>query len=59
MNSINFFYCPNKRICIVLIRADSWLLEEEEEHLTLKAAVQEGLDSGILVGFDPGEYLTA
>lgn len=40
-----------------VIRADLWLLEEEEEHLTLKAAVREGLDSGILVGFDSGEHL--
>lgn len=41
-----------------VIRAGLRLLEEEENRtLALKAAIQEGLDSGIAVDFDPKKHL--
>ena len=41
-----------------VIRAGLRLLEEEENRmLALKAAIQEGLDSGIANDFDPKEHL--
>lgn len=41
-----------------VIRAGLRLLEENEEGIaTLKAAINEGIDSGIAIGFDPPQYL--
>ena len=41
-----------------VIRAGLRLLEENEEGIaTLKAAINEGIDSGIAIGFDPQQYL--
>ena len=43
-----------------VIRAGLRLLEENEEKITvLKAAINEGLESGVVEGFDPHEYLRA
>ena len=43
-----------------VIRAGLRLLEENEEKITaLKAAINEGLESGIDVEFDPHEHLKA
>ena len=41
-----------------VIRAGLRLLETEENHLvTLKNAIQEGLDSGIVTNFEPQKHL--
>jgi antitoxin ParD1/3/4 len=41
-----------------VIRAGLRLLEEEEQKFnTLKKAIQEGIDSGIAVNFDPKAFL--
>ena len=41
-----------------VIRAGLRLLEENESRLTeLKAAIREGIDSGVTEGFDPEEHL--
>lgn len=41
-----------------VIRAGLRLLEEEESRIaTLKAAIKEGLDSGVAIAFDPKEHL--
>ncbi|MFR4395245.1 type II toxin-antitoxin system ParD family antitoxin [Alistipes finegoldii] len=41
-----------------VIRAGLRLLEENESRLTeLKAAIREGIDSGVAEGFDPAEHL--
>lgn len=41
-----------------VIRAGLRLLEEEEQkYYVLKAAIQEGIDSGIAIDFDPKEHL--
>ncbi|WP_235292253.1 type II toxin-antitoxin system ParD family antitoxin [Portibacter lacus] len=41
-----------------IIRAGLRLLEEEEQkYYALKAVIQEGIDSGIAVDFDPEEHL--
>jgi len=41
-----------------VIRAGLRLLEEEEERLAaLKAAVREGIDSGVATDFNPAEHL--
>lgn len=41
-----------------VIRAGLRLLEEEEQkYYTLKKAIQEGLDSGIVVNFNPKNFL--
>ena len=41
-----------------VIRAGLRLLEEEEQkYYTLKKAIQDGIDSGIAVNFDPKTYL--
>lgn len=41
-----------------VIRAGLRLLEEEERRVVaLKAAIREGIDSGIATNFDPKEYL--
>jgi len=41
-----------------VIRAGLRLLEhEEQKHIALKTAIQEGIDSGIAVDFDPNTHL--
>lgn len=41
-----------------VIRAGLRMLEENEEQLiALKTAIDEGIDSGIAVGFDPQQHL--
>ena len=41
-----------------VIRAGLRLLEEkEQEFLALKNAIQEGIDSGHAIGFDPADHL--
>ena len=41
-----------------VIRAGLRLLEENESRLTeLKAAIREGIDSGVAEGFDPEDHL--
>ena len=41
-----------------VIRAGLRLLEEEEiKIITLKNAIQEGIDSGVAKNFDPGKHL--
>ena len=41
-----------------VIRAGLRLLEEEEQkYYALKTAIQEGIESGIAVNFDPNEHL--
>jgi antitoxin ParD1/3/4 len=41
-----------------VVRAGLRLLEEEENKIiALKEAIQEGIDSGIANGFDPGTHL--
>ena len=43
-----------------VIRAGLRLLEENEESIVaLKVAINEGVDSGIAVGFDPMQHLEA
>ena len=43
-----------------VIRAGLRLLEENEESIVaLKVAINEGIDSGIAVGFDPMQHLEA
>ena len=43
-----------------VIRAGLRLLEENEERImALKAAIDEGLESGAAEGFDPSEHLKA
>ena len=40
-----------------VIRAGLRLLEENESRLELKAAIREGVDSGVAEEFDPEEHL--
>lgn len=43
-----------------VIRAGLRLLEEEENRsIALKTAIQEGLDSGVAIGFDPAKHLNS
>ena len=41
-----------------VVRAGLRLLEEEEDRvMALKSAIEEGINSGIAVDFDPGQFL--